>query len=903
MMWRLQEAWARLRGLCGGPLPEQEFEEELSAHLDELIEQYQAQGIPLAEAARIARKKLGQATQIREMHRDQWRLPALDHLWQDITFAGRSLRRTWGMALLAIASLALGIGANTAIFSLMDQVFHKPLPVDHPEQLVWLNPRGPAFGNASGSPLLSYPLYRDIRDRNDIFTHVFGRLLLPAHIGYGDQTQRVWAEMVSGNYFQALGLRPHLGRLLEPDDDRTPGAHPVAVISYLFWSSALGADRGVVGKRILVNGNPFTIVGVSGPEYSGLDLNVAPQIRVPVMMKAQMTPTWYEMENRRIRWFNVYARMKPGLDARQARAKLQPLYRTILEQEAREPTSEGMNPDHLKGTLELQPGWQPELSNRERARPVSFLLPGIVGIVLLIACANIANLLLARATTRQQEVSVRLALGATRGRLIRQLLIESLLLSVAGGGAALGVAQWTVRYTLQFAPAELSTPLFAELNAGVLWFNFAIAAGAGVLFGLGPAFGATRPDLSSVLKEHSCNLITGGVSHSLRKALVVLQVTLSLVLLITAGLFVASLRNLRSFEPGFALSNLTMFSIDPNLNGYSPEESRRLQSRLQMRLEMLRGVEGVGYSKFAILGGEYWLNSIAIEGQAARPGVRPNAYICVVSPSYFRATGIALLEGREFGMGDRGTEYQVAVVNEAFARRYLPAGRVVGSRIGLDNAVNTQTPLEIVGVVKDSKYAWIRGEGEALVYLPSLQDRSPSQITVYVRAANPASFFPAIRRTVRDLDPKLTVYALRTMEEQVSVRLTVERFMAAFSTGFGAIATALALVGLYGVMSYITARRRSEMGIRMALGAARRQIVWLVMRQTLGLVTIGAAMGLVLALGISRTLHSALFGLTPHDPATLAAATLLLAAVAAAAGFIPAWRASRVNPTQALRRD
>ncbi|MBK5295406.1 MAG: ABC transporter permease [Acidobacteriia bacterium] len=903
MNWRLQEAWSRLGSLFRGSAPEQEFEEELSAHLDELIAQYQQQGMSLAEATRTAKRKLGPATQIRELYRDQWRLPALDHLLQDIAFAWRSLRRNRGMALIAIASLALGIGANTAIFSLMNQVFHKPLPVDHPEQLVWLNPQGPAFGNPSGSPLMSYPLYRDIRDRNNVFSHVFGRLLLPAHIGYGGETQRVWAEMVSGNYFQALGLHAHLGRLLEPDDDRTPGAHPVAVVSHRFWTTSLGAERSIIGKRIYVNGHPFTIVGVSGPEYAGLDLNVAPQIRVPVMMKARMTPNWDEMENRRMRWFNVYARLKPGLDMRQARASLQPLYRGLLEQESREPSSEGTSPEQLQGSLELQPGWQPELSNRERVRPVSFLLPGIVGIVLLIACANIANLLLARATSRQQEVSVRLALGATRGRLIRQLLIESLLLSVAGGVAALAMAQWAVTYMLRFTPPEMSTLLSADLDTQVLYFNFVLAAAAGLLFGLAPALGATRPELSSVLKEQSGNLITGGASHGFRKALVVLQVTLSLVLLITAGLFVSSLRNLRNFDPGFPLSNLIMFSIDPKLNGYSPEESRRLQSRLQTRLEMLPGVQGVGYSKFAILGGEYWLNSIAIEGQPTNLGARPNAYICVVSPSYFRATGIGLRQGREFGVGDRGTDYQVAVVNEAFVKRYLPAGKALGQRIGLENTLPRQTPLEIVGVVRDSKYAWVRGEGEALVYLPSLQDRSPSQTTVYVRAANPASLSTTIRRTLRDLDPDLPVYALRTMEEQISVRLAVERFMAAFSTGFGALATALSLVGLYGVMSYITARRYSEVGIRMALGAARMQIIWLVMRQTLGLVTIGSVAGLLLALAISRTLHAALFGLAPHDPVTLAGATLLLAAVAAAAGFIPAWRASRVNPIQALRRD
>jgi predicted permease len=899
-MTHLLEAWSRLRALMRRERVDEEFTLELQQHLELLVEEMQRRGIEPERALREARLKLGGLTQLRESHRDDTGWPLLETLLHDFRQAVRGLARSPLVTLVAMVSLALGIGANTAIFSLMGQVFHQLLPVKSPEQLVWLNPRGPAYGNPNGSPVMSYPMFRDLRDRNQVFSSVFGRMLLPAHVGYDRETERAWAEMVSGNFFEGLGVKPHLGRLLTAEDDVTPGAHPVAVLSHRYWQARFDSDPRIVGRKLMINGHPFTIIGVSEPAFQGLDLQVAPQVRVPVMMKHHLTPGWDEMENRRMSWFNVYARLKPGIGMKQAQAALNPLYQSILEQESLAFEDPARRTLFLAGTLDLQSGSQAELSSRKEARPVALLLPGIVAVVLLIACANIANLLLARGAARQKEIAVRLALGASRARLMRQLLAESLLLSLAGGLAGLLVAVWLIRQAMGFVPSDMPAALSPDLDAMVLAFNFAVAVLTGVLFGLLPAWKSTRPEVSPALKDQAGGITGGHRRDTLRKALVIGQVTLSLALLVTAALFARSLGNLRNLHLGFRAGNLIQFSLEPKLNGYSPDRARQFQTWLEERIKELPAVQSVAHGKFAILGGQYWMNRMVTAGEANGH----NSYIGVVSPGYFRTVGITLAAGREFTPRDEGEEYTVAVVNESFARRFFGGGNPVGRRIGFARGAYTQTRIEIVGLVEDARYAWLRGEPDAQVYLSSLQDRSPTQMTFYVRTYRSADAISrSIRRLVSYWDPHLPVYGMRSLELQIDERLVLERFLAEFSAGFGMLAAMLAMIGLYGVMAYIVAQRKAEMGIRMALGAGRTRILWLVMREVAALTVAGVAAGLLLSAGIARLLRSLLYGLTPDDPLAMAGATVLILSVAAAAGFTPAWRASRVDPVKALRQE
>ncbi|MBM3812126.1 MAG: ABC transporter permease [Acidimicrobiia bacterium] len=892
----LRAGWRRLVSLARRRELEVEFEQELASHLELLIEEYEARGLPREEARRLARIKLGGEAQLAESHRDRNGLPWLEQMLRDWQLAFRSLGRNRLLSAVAVMSLALGIGANTAIYSLLDQVLHRRLPVANPEQLVWLNPRGPAFGNPAGSQIMSYPMYRDIRDRNQVFTEVFGRMILPAHIAFPDHSERVSAEMVSGNYFRALGLKPYIGRLIGPEDDRAPGAHAVAVLSYSYWRTRFSGRRSVLGDPIFINGTPFKVIGVSGPEFKGLDMPVSPQIRVPVMMKSSLTPNWDELENRRMRWFNVYARLKPGITREKAQAALEPLYAGLLEMESMEAgwERERMR-GFLAGKLALQPGSQAELPDR-RSQPLSFLLHGIVAAVLLIACANIANLLLARAASRHKEIAIRRALGVSRRRLIHQQLAESMLLALSGGLVGLGVARWTAGYVIGFAPPEMAGSLTPDLDRHLLLFNFAVATVTGLVFGLAPALQTTRVQLTPALNDQTGSAGVSRGRNRWRKALVAAQMTLSVALLATAAFFVQSLMNRRGTDIGFPRQRLIAFSLDPRLNGYSPEQTRQLCERLQERLGALPGVASASNGKFPVFGGQYWMNAVVAD---AAPSSAHPAYVNVVGPGYFRTIGVRLVSGREFTGEDRGMFYRAAVVNESFARQKFGEADPVGRRIGLGNG--PRTPIEIVGLVKDVSYAWVKGPPEPQVYLSTLQDPSPSPLTMYVRtAAEPETLFRAVERQVREIDTHLPVYGLRTMESQIDERLVVERFMAEFSSGFASLAAALASIGLYGVMSYLVALRARELAIRMALGAARRGILWLVMREAMTLAAAGAAAGLLLAAFISRALASLWFGLAPHDAFTLGSATVLMLLVAGLAGLGPALRATRVDPNRVL---
>ena len=865
------------------------------------------------------------------------------HLARDLKYAVRGLARSPLLTAVALVSIALGIGANTAIFTLVDEVLLRALPVKQPEQLVLFSGARNHYGSNSGGNMLSFPMYEDFRDNfvdaperlarvgrplpnpaptPKIFTGLFARRPVMMNIGVDGQTERVPGELVSGTFFQTLGVGAAIGRVIGPDDDRERGNSPVAVLSYTYWRNRFGADPRIVGRAITVNNTKLTIIGVSAAGFDGVDIGYAPSLRVPVMMKAQMTPNWDDVDNRRSRWVNVFGRLKPGVTLEQALAVLQPFFHGLLEQEVLEApfsnTTAYTREVFLKGQVSLLPAAQGRSPIRQQLSQPLWLLLGIVVGVLLISCANVASLLIARAAARQKEIAVRLALGAGRARIVGQLLVESVLLAAIGGALGLAVAWWTTKFLLGFLPtSETPHVISGAIDYRVLAFNFALSLATGLLFGLAPALRSTKPDLAPTLKDQGGAVAGGGVR--VRKALVVAQVTISILLLISAGLFIRTLQNLRLLDLGIKTESLIAFNISPAISGYTPARIPALYKSLVERLAAQPGVERVAFANIGLLEGNEWDSTIAVEGYQPKPGEPMNPYCNSVSPGYFRTMGIPVLEGREFDGRDegaapgpadsnlndgRGNGYAHAIVNQSFAKRFFGDKSAIGRHIGFGLNPGTPTPLEIVGVVRDSKYTGVRDDVPQQVFFPLLEDRTPSAIVVYVRAAgDPAAAFAAAQRTVRELDSNVPVYNLRTLERQIDRSLLVERFVATLSTAFGVVATLLAVIGLYGVMAYTVERRTREIGVRMALGAVQGDVVWLVMREVLALVGTGVAIGLAAAWGLNRAVGSVLYGVRATDPLTIAGACAVLAAVALAAGYVPARRATRVNPVLALRYE
>jgi predicted permease len=833
----------------------------------------------------------------------------MGNLGHDLRFAVRSFKKSPVFLGVAVLSLALGIGANTAIFTLVDQILLRLLPVKNPQQLVMLWGRGPHYGSNNGPHKLSYPMYEDFRDHNQAFSGMFCRWGTSFSVSSEGRTERVDGELVSGTYFPVLGVGAALGRVFTPDDDRVPGGHPVAVISYRYWLNRFGGSQDVIGKKLLVDGYPLTIVGVSRAGFDGTDPGSSPQIRVPVMMEAQLSPQFaefYSLKNRRGRWVNVFGRMKPGVTMTQAKAALQPFFHQMLEMEVREKDFATAAPETKKAFLsmwmELLPASKGDSElRREFASPL-LVLTALVGLVLLIACANVANLQVARATARQKEVAVRLALGASRSRIVSQLLVESLTLALAGGAVGLALAVWMDRALLNFLPAG-DSPLTISTAPDwrILAFNLGISLLTGIVFGLAPALQSTRPNLAGTLKDQ-VGSIAGGTAVGLRKTLVAAQVALSLLLLIGAGLFIRSLSNLKGLDPGFRTANLIGFAVDPPMNGYRPERSLDFYRRLRESLDALPGVESSSLAVIPVLTGDEWDSSMAVEGFQHKATEAPDPHMQFISPDYFKTMNLPILLGRDFRMTDGRGAPKVCMVNEKFARRFFRNGLAIGRHIGMGGDPGTKLDIEIVGVVRDSKYESMREEVPLEVYRPYHQMEFVLGMYAYVRTARrPEQAFSGIRRVVNGLDPNLPVFEMKTIETQLEESLITERLVATLSAGFGALATLLAAIGLYGVMAYIVAQRTREIGVRMALGASGRDVVKLVMRDVFILTGIGIGIGLPAAWALTRMVRSQLYGIQPNDTPTIAAATLGIAFVALLAGYVPALRATRVDPMRALR--
>jgi putative ABC transport system permease protein len=827
----------------------------------------------------------------------------------DLRYAFRILRRSPLFATVAILSLALGIGANTAIFTLVDQIVLRKLPIKDPDSLVMLFQRGSNMGSNMGTRMHSYPLYQDLQQRAEPFSEVICRRLITASLSVDNQTERVDAEIVSGNYFSMLGVKPAIGRVFRSDeDDRVYQGHPVVVLSHTYWTTRFAKDPNIVGKKILVNNYPMTIIGVSSEGFAGLDPAQSPQIRVPILMKPIMTPewSWLKIDDRRARWVQIFARLKPGYTVASSEAPLQGLYHQIREYEMGLPAASTWSSydreQFMKGTIQMEKAATGFSSLRNDFSSALIVLMGMVGLVLLIACANVANLLIARALSRQKEVSVRLSLGASRGRLVGQLLMESMVLSAAGGVVGVLMAFAMTRGLLALIPAE-GNPLMIQPapDGRILVFTSVITILTGLIFGLVPALRASRPDLWTTLKG-TMGSIAGsrGSSLFLRKGLIAVQVALSFLLLFGAGLFVRSLQNLKTKSTGFEdMQNLVTFSVSPALNGYDVPRTVTLYRDLLENLRRIPGVKSAAFTAVPLLHGDEWDSSTSVEGHQARDGEDMQAFMNSPSPGYFQTMGIPVLEGRDFDQRDVHPDSKVAIVNKSFETHFFGNQSAIGRHLGQGLGPKTKLDIEIIGVVADSLYEGPREGVRRQVFIPNHGNNS---VAFYVRTTSSStSTYAGIRDVVKRLDGSLPIYELKTLENQLDQTLLTERLIALLSAAFGFLATLLAAIGLYGVMAFVVTQRTKELGVRLALGARRASVIWLVMREVLTLLAIGLVIGVPSALGLGRFVSSQLYNIQGTDPTIAAAMILLLTLVGITAGWIPARRASRIDPMLALR--
>jgi predicted permease len=914
--------WSRIMNTFRSDQLHREIEEELQAHIQEAVEQ----GRNPAEA----RRAFGPTLQIREQTRDVQIIVWLDSLFRNIGYALRQLRKNPGFTTIVIFTLALGIGANTAIYTLLDQALLRSLPVKNPEELVYLYNPGPlqgyyiALNDEPGRPAFNYPTFRELQQYQTPFIGLAGARSWEVNLAYKGQASVEWARLVSGNYFSLLGVQPALGRLFTEDDDRTLGGHPVVILNYAFWSSRFANDPAILNQTIVINGYPMTIVGVAQKGFTSESLSDVPSLYVPITMAKALIVGWDPFTDRRNCWIDLFGRLRPGIGIEQAAAEINVPYRGQLEQDIavfNQPTSEFLEQFRAKKIV-LKAGPRPRGGPDEsRSRPL-LLLMAMTVLVLIICCANIANLQLARGTAQYREIALRLAIGASRSGIVSQLLVESCLLALTGGLLGIAIANLTLHGILAVIPSlQLlrGIPL-TGVDSRVLLYSFGLMGLTAILFGVFPALHVSKPDLVRSLKESGRQSTSGERIGASRGALVSFQVALSLTLLIASALFGHTLMNLGRVDLGLREDHLLTFSVNPQLNQYSDVRTSQFYSELTERLRALSGVAQVTSAEIPAIAGLNFFGNIRVDdfedkgnpneegvlsGSQGGAEVSPDqAYSNRVGPYYFETMGMVLLAGRDFTPLDAETSSKVAIVNEEFVRHFLPSQNVIGRRLGSKNRDMKPPDIEIIGIVRNARYSSVRDPVPRTYYVPYRQYPPRLPLYFYVwTTIDPEQIAPLVRREVAALDSGVPIREMKTMEAQVGETLAVERLMSLLTSLFGSLATLLAVVGLYGVLSYSVGRRTREIGIRIALGARTQDILRDVVGQGAKLSFLGVIIGVAVSFWSTRFIENQLYGIAPTDPVTFAVVPLLLIGIALLASYVPARRAARVDPIQALRAE
>ena len=834
---------------------------------------------------------------------------------EDLRYGLRLLRKSPAFTIVAVLTLALGIGANTAIYTLLNQALLRSLPVKEPSRLVVLRFSGDGTGSThargDSNLVFSYPMYRDLRDLNSVFSGLIASSWAQVGVQWHNQSDLADAELVSGNYFDVLGLQPMLGRLLVAADDLAEDGNPVTVLSFHCWQHRFGSDPKIVNQSISINGHPFTVIGVAPPGFHSVVGGDNSAIFVPMTMKPEITPDWNDLEERRSGWLHIIGRINPGITREQAQAEIDLVWHAVRAEDLKQlgDSSRRFRDAFLTNSHLF-------LDDGSNGVPVHGTVPktlliamGLAALMTLMSCTNVASLLLVRVARRTREISVRYALGAQQTRLVQQLLAEGSLLGLAGGAIGISlapqIAAVLIRTIWGVGRGQFAFSPYPDLR--ILGFNFGLALLVSVLFSLAPAFQFRRPDVTQVLKQQAA-VIAGGSIH-LRRATVAAQIALSLLLLVGAGLFVRTLQNLKGLDVGFTTGHLVTFSVDPKLAGYQDTQTLALYQQILEKLSGLPGVQSAAATNDPEIANNNFGNNITIAGYRPADGDHMNVEWARVSPRYFSTMKTPLLAGREIEQSDHVGTNKVALVNESFARRYFGRPQDALGHYFCAGAGDVTPDIEIVGVVKDAKHTTVREDVRQTVFTPYLQDAQLGPVyrfgmTFYVRTwHDPKAAESTIRAAMQVLDSKLVLDAFRTMQEQVEDNLSNERVIAFLATSFGVVAVVLAAIGIYGVLAYSTAQRTREIGIRIALGAARTDVVRMVLSEVARLAAIGLAVGLPLCFVLARAVRDQLFGISNYDPLTLCAVCTLILAVAFASAALPARRAAKVDPIVALRYE
>jgi putative ABC transport system permease protein len=831
---------------------------------------------------------------------------------QDFRYALRQLGKSPGFAAVAIITLALGIGANTAIFSLLDQALLRNLPVKDADRLVILQSVGSFNGHTHSRSddnfSFSYPMYRNLRDHNSVFSGLIATTWTQVGVQWHNEPELVAAELVSGNYFDVLGVQPAMGRVLVASDDVVPDANPVVVLSFSYWQRRFGADPSVVNQSLLVNGHPFTILGVAPPGFHSVVMGDTPDLFAPMTMRAEIRPGLTDLLDIKSRWLNIVGKLKPGLTREQAEAGINPLWYSIRADELKQ--RGGHSSEHFiesfltKSHLFVRDGAKGFSPLRSHFEEPLLIIMAMVGLVALMACANVGSLLLVRAAGRIREMSVRYALGAKRARVIQQLLVEGLLLGLAGGALGIAIAPSISARLIDMIWSHTTgdLPFSSHPDLRILLFNFSLALLVSLIFSLAPAAQFWRPNLAPALKQQA--MTAGSGPLRVRRISVAVQIGLSILVLVGAGLFVRTLHNLKSLDVGFETDHLVTFGVQPTLAGYRPDQTRDLDTRVLQTLAGLPGVRSAAGTTDPELADTNTSNNITLAGYTAKENEDMNVESPRVSPGYFSTMRMTLIAGREFTEQDRDSSHKVAVVNESFARHYFGEPQRALGHYYCKGAGDVKPDTEIVGVVKDAKHTGVRQDITRTTFTPYLQEADPGAMVFYVRTwQSPESAEGTIRGAMQTVDSKLVLDNFRTMQEQIDDILTDERVIAILASAFGLLAVLMAAVGLYGVLAYSTAQRTREIGIRIALGAARGSVMRMVLVEVLWLAGISIGFALPASLLLTHAARSQLFGISSSDPLTLVVATVLVAAVALASALLPARRAAKTDPIVALRYE